>query len=350
MPTLRPLRLLFYLGFLLQNCRPLLRNLLSMSRTAVAVVLALATASPRPAAAEPLPSGRSDREVAVAGRVLRIAVYRPDCRDIERLIVVFHGSDQNPMLARDNAVPIAEAGCALLVAPLFDAEHFGRWAYQFGGVGDVIETAGRRRFRLRLPDATTGALVLALVNHLRREAGRPGMPYVLLGHSAGAQFLSRFAALEPNGASRIVVANPGSHVTPDLTVRFPYGLGGIPDPPGGEAALQRYLAAPLVIIAAERDVGRTGLLRTPGAERQGQTRRERAVRTFEAARQAAAERGWAFGWKFITVGGLGHGSGRLYARPETAEAVLGSTARQREAPDIRLLPHDPRGGDSDIPR
>ncbi|GJD65814.1 hypothetical protein MPEAHAMD_6010 [Methylobacterium frigidaeris] len=314
------------------------------------VVLALVTALVRPSAAEPLPLGRSDREVAVADRVMRVAVYRPDCRDIERLIVVFHGSDRNPVLARDNAVPIAEAGCALIVAPLFDAERFGRWAYQFGGVGDVVEAAGRRRFRFRPPDATTGALVLALVDHLRREAGRPWIPYVLLGHSAGAQFLSRFAALEQNAASRIVVANPGSHVTPDLAVRFPYGLGGIPDPPGGEGALRRYLAAPLVIIAAERDVGRAGLLKTPGAERQGQTRRERAMSTFEAARRAAAGRDWAFGWKLVIVGGLGHGSGRLYARPETAEAVLGSSPRQRETPDIGLLPHNPRGGGVDIIR
>jgi pimeloyl-ACP methyl ester carboxylesterase len=270
---------------------------------------------------EPFPQGKSEREMQVGTTTWRVQAYKAACFRDGPLVVVFHGSDRNPGLARDNALPLAKAGCALVVAPLFDEARFPRWAYQFGGLGELSEGDGRRLFRLKPRERTTGQLVLDLIGALRTGEGSPGMPYSLLGHSAGAQFLGRFAAFFPNEAHRIVLANPGSYVMPTWERKYPYGFGGLPMV--SEADRERYLASPIVILLAERDTGRKGLDKSPGAERQGSTRYERGHATYDFAKAKTAEDGLAFGWSLVEVSGLGHGSAKLYARPESAAALFG---------------------------
>jgi pimeloyl-ACP methyl ester carboxylesterase len=292
---------------------------LHLHRLALALVLAVLSPSLR---AEPFPQGKSERELQVGTTTWRVQAYKADCFRDGPLVVVFHGSDRNPGLARDNALPLAKAGCALVVAPLFDEARFPRWAYQFGGLGELSESDGKRLFRLKPRERTTGRLVLDLIAALRTGEGSPGMPYSLLGHSAGAQFLGRFAAFFPNEAHRIVLANPGSYVMPTWERKYPYGFGGLPIV--SEADRERYLASPIVILLAERDTGRMGLDKSPGAERQGSTRFERGHAAYDFAKAKAAENGLAFGWSLVEVSGLGHGSAKLYARSESAAAVFGS--------------------------
>lgn len=293
---------------------------LHLGRLGLALFLTVLSPSLR---GEPFPQGKSERELQVGTTTWRVQAYKAECFRDGPLVVVFHGSDRNPGLARDNALPLAKAGCALMVAPLFDEVRFPRWAYQFGGLGEISEgDDGRKLFRLKPRERTTGRLVLDLIAALRTEEGSPGMPYSLLGHSAGAQFLGRFAAFFPNEAHRIVLANPGSYVMPTWERKYPYGFGGLPVV--GEADRERYLASPIVILLAERDTGRAGLDKSPGAERQGSTRFERGRAAYDFAKAKAAEHGLVFGWSLVEASGLGHGSAKLYARSESAAAVFGS--------------------------
>jgi pimeloyl-ACP methyl ester carboxylesterase len=181
---------------------------------------------------------------------------------------------------------------------------------------------GHKKFRLDPKHRQTGQLVLNLIEALREKEGLRGMPYFLIGHSAGAQFLSRFAAFVPNEASRIVLANPGSYVVPVWERRYPYGLGGLTIV--DEADRRRYLSSPIVILLASRDVDRGGLDTSPGAERQGSTRYERGLVVFHLSQASAAVDRLIFRWSLVEVPGLGHGSGKLYSRPETAMALFGS--------------------------
>ncbi|MEZ0168595.1 hypothetical protein [Microvirga sp. TS319] len=283
-----------------------------------------------PLRSEPFAQGKSEREVQVGAITWRVQAYKANCFRNGPLVVVFHGSDRNPSLARDNALPLAEAGCALVVAPLFDEARFPRWAYQFGGLGDLVKEDGRRRFRLKPKERRTGHLVLELIDALRVGEGRPDMPYSLIGHSAGAQFLGRFAAFFPNGALRIVLANPGSYVMPMWERKYPYGFGGLTIV--SDADRQHYLASPIVVLLSGQDTNRTGLDKSPGAERQGATRYERGHAAYEAAKASAAARGLAFGWSLVEVPDLGHGSRKLYARPESAIAVFGPCLRSTLRP------------------
>jgi pimeloyl-ACP methyl ester carboxylesterase len=279
------------------------------------------TAASPPLRSEPFATGQSEREVQAGETIWRVHAYKAECYREGPLVVVFHGSDRNPRLARDNAVPLAQAGCAIVIAPFFDETRFPRWAYQFGGIGDLADDNGRKRFRLKSKDRRTGQLVLDLINAVRSEEGRPGMPYSLIGHSAGAQFLGRFAAFYLNEARRIVLANPGSYVVPVWNRQYPYGFGGMTVV--GEADRKRYLGSPIVILLASRDVGRAGLDKSPGAERQGSTRYERGYAAFQLGQASAVADGLAFGWSLVEAAGLGHGSAKLYARPEAAAALFG---------------------------
>src|SRR5262249_44773221 len=79
-------------------------------------------------------------------------------------------------------------GCRVVVAPLLDRRAFPLWRYQRGGiVRDGV---------LQKPGDWTGRLALSLVDWVRRQDGKP-LPYSLLAHSAGAQFLDRLAAFVP---------------------------------------------------------------------------------------------------------------------------------------------------------
>jgi pimeloyl-ACP methyl ester carboxylesterase len=291
--------------------------------------------------AEPIPRGPSTASIRVGETDWNVHTYKPACYNDGPLVVVFHGTDRNPALARDNAVPLADAGCAVAVAPLFDADRFPRWVYQFGGLGDPIATEGRTRLRLRPDERRTGRLVLALIEALRQQEGRPDMPYYLIGHSAGAQFLSRFAAFYPQEAVRIVLANPGSYVAPSWDARYPYGFGGLTVV--DEAARKRYVAAPLVFLLATMDRTRHGLDRSRLAEQQGATRYERGLNVYWQAFANAKREGTTFGWSIIEVPGLSHGSARLYARPEAAVALFGRLAgREDDRPselDVSLRGH-----------
>jgi pimeloyl-ACP methyl ester carboxylesterase len=164
--------------------------------------------------------------------------------------------------------------------------------------------------------------MLEIVERIRAEENRPDLPYYLLGHSAGGQLLSRFAAFLPNAAQRIVIANPSTYVWPTREVRFPYGFGGLPDALGSEEAIRHYLAQPLTIFLGTADVKRDGSLNVgESAMRQGPNRYERGLQVFGAAREVAQNRGWPFNWRLVEAPAVGHSARSMYASPQ-AEAAL----------------------------
>jgi hypothetical protein len=199
------------------------------------------------------------------------------------------------------------------VAPLFDEARFPTWRYQHGGIvhGGVVQ-----------PEANwTVNLVAGLAARIRRQETRPDLPYALIGHSAGGQFLSRVAAFGRSQATEVVVANPSTWVRPSLDVAAPYGFGGVYPPGQGEAALRRYLAAPVTVLLGQEDVGSRNLSSTEEAEAQGTTRLDRGRTVFQEAEQAARQHGWAFNWRLAVVPGVGHSAARMF-NSEQALAAL----------------------------
>jgi len=266
--------------------------------------------------AAPMPAGASSQDIATTGGVIKVFTYRPSLYTDGPLMLVFHGAGRNAEDYRNFAIAVAERFKVLVAAPLFEKDRFPPDTYISGG---LLSPEGA----LRPKEEWTYALVPQLLATLRQGEGKPDLPYYLLGHSAGGQFLARYVAFCPTEARRVVAANPGSHLFPRTDWKFRYGFGGLPAGLSDEATLRRYLAAPLTIYLGTGDIQTEAANLDQSAEvlLQGPHRLGRGRASFDFAQKLAAERGWTFNWRKVETPGIGHDGGGMFAAPEMAEAL-----------------------------
>lgn len=291
-----------------------------MKRFALLVLLSfVAVAALR---AEPLPVGKGHLEIDVGER-LDVFTYKSAHRSDGPLLVVFHGVGRNADEYRDYAIPLAEKFGFVVVAPKFDKERFPLERYQRGGIV--------HHGQLQPRDAWTYAMVPRIVAAMRAREGRADWPYYFLGHSAGGQFVVRMMAMAgPLGASGVVAANPGSHLFPTREAPFGYGFGALPAELSDDAAIRRFVEAPLVLYlgTADNDPNHKSLDREPEAMKQGASRYERSQRCFAFAQQLAQERGWKFGWRKVETPGIDHDAAKMFDAPEAQVALFGPGAKK----------------------
>jgi hypothetical protein len=265
----------------------------------VAVCLRLASE------AATIPEGTHQQSVDLGGVNFIILTFRPDrCKPVAMLLV-FHGLHRGVLDNLDDLHKISRELCLVEAVPLFDEQRFPGWRYQKGGVA--------YRGKILPADQWTGNFVLHLIDWVRQSQGDPRLPYILIGHSAGGQFLSRFAAYTTSQALRVIIANPASYVLPSLDVDAPFGFKGIYPPSQGEAALRDYLAQPVTVVLGKKDLGDEDLDKEPAAVAQGKNRYLRGTNTFYAAQAEASRRGWPFQWQLIELPGVGHSTNEVFA-------------------------------------
>jgi poly(3-hydroxybutyrate) depolymerase len=240
----------------------------------VVLVAAWGRAADQPA---PIPAGTGSTTVTLGATELKVFTYKPDGYDprTSTLLLVFHGTNRNADEYRDFAKPLGDKLKALVAAPLFPNNTFPNDLYQFGGL--------RVRGEMQPKEKWTWSLIPKIAADLRRREGRPDMPFDLIGHSAGGQFLSRMSGFVSTGARRVVAANPGSHLFPTRDQPFPYGFGGLPDELSNDDALRRHLAQPLTIYLGTGDVIQdANFPRGAEAMKQGDSRYQRGKNAFKA--------------------------------------------------------------------
>jgi poly(3-hydroxybutyrate) depolymerase len=271
------------------------------------------------AEAQPLPAGSGSFILPNEGVPIEVFTYRPPTYDGGPLVVVVHGSDRNAEDYRNYAISIAERCEVLIAAPLFDLKRFPDTLYKRGG-GVLLDGKAQPR------EAWTYNVIFRLVAEIRRRQARPDLPYVMLGHSGGGQFVSKMALFMPGDAVRFVAANPGSYVFPTSEAAFPYGLGGLPPELSSEEALRRYCAAPLVLYLGTGDVYQNasdGFDSSPAALRQGPVRLARGHNFFSTMRQLAADHHWAFNWRLVETPDIGHSGSQMFHAREIEDALFG---------------------------
>jgi pimeloyl-ACP methyl ester carboxylesterase len=255
-------------------------------------------------------------ECANDGEPLTLFTYKPPTYRDGPLLLVFHGVNRNAEDYRNFAITMGERFGAIVVAPLFDSKRFPSERYQRGGIV--------RSGQPQPSEKWTYAAVPRIVAEVRAMEGKPALPYYLIGHSAGGQFLVRLAAFFPGEATRIVAANPGSELFPSRDQNFGYGFGGLPAELSTDEILQRYLAAPLTLYLGTGDNRPDeDFDGSPPAMRQGGSRLERGRACFEFAEKLAKERGWEFRWRKVETAGIGHQSAFMFAAPESRETLFG---------------------------
>ncbi len=252
--------------------------------------------------------------VTLGGESIEVGIYRPRGCKGDRLLFVFHGYERDAGSYLRSARRIARELCMTVVAPRLDQERFPSWRYQRAGVGRGADGIDLTQ--------SIGPLIAELVDWARKNVTKPDADYVLFGHSAGAQMLSRVAAYHPlPGPLRIVIANPSSHVAPSLKERVPYGFRAAGAPPLESELLKRYLAQPITLYLGSDDVGEFRLLKNRAAQRQGTNRLERGRAIYQQAVRISAQNGWTLNWRLVEAPGIGHSGRGMLRAPEAAAAI-----------------------------
>ena len=285
-----------------------MRNLLRWSLPMILAVLVEAA---------PLPVGPARSELPDPAEPIALFSYKPPTYRGGPLLVICHGVGRNAEDYRNFAITLAERFGALVVAPLFDKERFPLARYQRGG---LVGADGK----VQPAEKWTYAFIPRIVARVRDLEGKPDLPYYLIGHSAGGQFLVRLAAFLPGAAERIIAANAGSHLFPAREADFGYGFGGLPTELSGDDVIRRYLAAPLTLYQGTGDtVADSSMDSSPPAMRQGPNRLARGRAAFATAQALAKARGWEFNWRIVETEGIGHDAAFMFAAKAAGDAIFG---------------------------
>jgi pimeloyl-ACP methyl ester carboxylesterase len=273
-------------------------------------------ATPAPAAA--VPDGKGEFTAALGKTPLQVFTYKPKDWRGERMLFVLHGVLRNADEYRDHAIEMGDRFDALVVAPKFDQERFPSRKYQRGGI--------QREDGSPAPAAEwTYALIPQLAADLRARTGRAQLPYWIIGHSAGGQFVMRMSAFQDTGAERLVAANPGTVLLPVRSMPFGYGFGALPEELANDERLQRYLEAPLTIyLGTADDAPDEHFDGSAHGMQQGGGRHQRGLACYWTGKTVAELRGWKFGWQLVEAPGVGHDHARMFAHAQCAAALLGA--------------------------
>jgi poly(3-hydroxybutyrate) depolymerase len=256
-------------------------------------------------------------EVDVGRAKLDVYTYKPAEYNGGPILVVFHGTLRDADAYRDHAKDMGDRLNMLVVAPKFDSKQFGRGMYQQGGLFQDDKIAPK--------DAWTWSLVPKVIDEVRRIEGKPDLPYYLIGHSAGGQFLVRLTAFAPTAARNVVACNPGSDLFPNRTMNYPYGFGRLPDELSSDDLMRRYLAQPLTLFLGTGDIlPDSDLDKSAGANDQGKNRFERGHNAYRAAKELAESKGWPFNWRLVEAPGVGHDHTLMFNAPACKEAMFGA--------------------------
>lgn len=287
-------------------------NLFSLILVLVLCTGFLFNVRPICAFAEVLPVGESsyllEEDTGVTDDPIRVYTYRSSgWRPGNLIVFVFHGSHRNAKAYRSGWIAHADENNLLIVCPEFTkAKYPGTRYYHTGNVMNRTDGKGRLQPKKRWVFPAADRIISDLKS--RMEAYESLV--VVFGHSAGGQFLHRYALFcEDSDIALIMPSNGGMYTMPDKSVPFPYGLGGVSL---REDELVTAFAKPVVLLLGEADVKRpNNLRRTPEADRQGLNRLERGKNFFETAKKKAAELGVPFNWRLVTVPGVGHSGAKM---------------------------------------
>ena len=297
--------------------RPALHRLRLPSVILFALLSACTATPPAPGPAgltsAAFPVGDGMIEVDFDGTPLELYYHKPENYAGEEFILLFHGASRTASRYRDSASGMADQAGALVVVPLFDRERFPSRLYQFGGVF-------REDGSLASAEERTYAFVPKFVQYIRESEGEATMPYILVGFSAGSQFVDRMSAFLDTDAERIVAVSAGSRLFPTRDMDFGLGFGGLPDALSGDDRIRRYLAQPLTIYVGTGDTI-TAQLPTGDTYDQGAHRYSRNIRCFNEGMDLAYDEGWPFNWRLVIADGPGHSPPDVFDHPQTQNAL-----------------------------
>lgn len=233
--------------------------------------------------------------------MLWVALFVPPSRGrAAGITIVMHGTQRNAADYIEDWVDWATLHQRIVACPRFDAIDWpGSRSYNLGNVLAPGEGPGR----VNEVAAWSFTVLERLAQRLEARLTPLEPGFDLWGHSAGAQFVHRFALFRPAApARRMIAAGSGWYTTPDPDTDFPYGTRH-PDLSISEERIRRWVATPVTLMRGELDRERDEHLRTtPLADAQGAARWDRAAHMLEAVRAVDPDSPW----RLVDVAGSGH--------------------------------------------
>lgn len=240
------------------------------------------------------------------GKSLKVHYHIPaGSSDTMPVLMAFHGDERDGRAYLNDWISAADNSHFMVFAPEFSEADFpGGDAYNLGNIfvdGDNPTPQTQR------PDSLwTFGIIEPLFNEIRRITNTKAETYAAFGHSAGAQFLTRFSLFTPeNRLAFAVCANAGWYTIPQFSVGFPYGLG---QSPASFSNTKIAFAKQLLVLLGMEDnnPNSPGLRHNQQADAQGLDRLARGRYFFSESQKIAQSQNTAFQWKLSEVEGVGH--------------------------------------------
>ena len=248
-----------------------------------------------------IPEGKGEVTVGQGEWAIQVYTYKPKGFSNGPIFFMFHGAKRNAEDYRNWTISLAEKHHAMVAVPFFDQERFLAHLYSWGGIL-TKDGAVRNRKQWSFPMATE------VIQDILKREGDPKRDHYLIGHSGGGQFLTRYVAMEPVTAKRVVSANAGTYPFPRLDWDWGYGFGKLPRDLQNEDRLKKMVETPMTIYLGLADTIPKGenFDDSPEANRQGKVRLERGRNFFEYCQKLAKEKAWKFNWTKVEVPNVGH--------------------------------------------
>lgn len=251
--------------------------------------------------------GRFTIESVIGNKRIFQDVYYSAPRQIKRdapVVIVMHGNLRNADRYRDEWKRHAGAEKLIVLVPEFSEKNFpGSQSYNLAGM------LGARN-RLNSQRHWTFPLIDQLFLAVKKEHRLNSEQFYLYGHSAGAQFVHRYAMFANSERLGLAIAaNAGWYTFPTMIAGFPYGIKGMST--AFDATIT--FSADLVVLlgSADTDPNHKYLRKTKAALLQGENRFERGKSYFRAARESAEKQGITLNWRQQIVPGVGHSNRRM---------------------------------------
>jgi hypothetical protein len=272
---------------------------------------------------------------------------------IERLLVVVHGALRDSDKYFEHAYAAAQGmrSSTLIVAPQFlaDVDLDVEAAAPDGTLYWEVEGwKGGERALGPAPISSFTAMdcLLQQLTAPERVPGGKQPAVVIIGNSAGGQYVNRYAAvghgpdaLAKRGISvRFIIANPSTYLyfneeRPVAVAggtginRWRYGFEAAPDYVDGtpQQSLKRYLDRDVTIVlgAEDRDSAALLLEVSAAAMAQGANRHERGINYHAHIHRLATRAGLVASHKVIQLDGVGHAANDVLAAQKTREIMFG---------------------------
>lgn len=231
-----------------------------------------------------------------------IPVGQPDSMPV---LMAFHGDERDAQAYVNDWISVANQNRFMVFAPEFSEASFpGGDGYNLANI--FVDGDNPSPQTLNPDSVWTFSILDPLFLDIKSRTNNISESYVAFGHSAGAQFLSRFLLFKPENRMQLAIgANAGWYTVPNGEVSFPYGLR---QSPATEMTIKRAFAKNFLVLLGKLDTNPSspGLRHTPQADAQGLFRLARGRYFFSESQKIAESQNMPFRWQLSEVEGVGH--------------------------------------------